>query len=922
MSDHVWVQENIATYVADGLTAAEQERVELHAASCKACAQALAESRSLEQMMKNVFASARPNAGLEDRAIKTLRRAPLPLSSRRSTMIRALIGAAAGILLTVLGGSVYAITEGKFAGFGPTKIREASVRKPANAAMDSVPVGIHLLERDRKEVEGLLGEVDGKRFERIPEDQIFERNVDTSIRELAKQQQQVEIQGKKPGDVGRMDPAIGAGRIQFAPVFELPQLKWAESSRLATTYYDRGEKADSNKDGKAGGESGGGGAITRGKAEVTKEKLSEVEGRKPSDSTRLSQTPRYSIPTELAKQDPGSGTPLYRTHLPSGTPPVDPPKKTPPPGQDSAPDGNPAAERIALLQPVPVEKPAPESENITRKIIRTGELEFEIESFNGAVESVTKLTESVKGGFRATVNSDKLANGKMRGSVVVRMPPQYVDKFLDDLRRELSKTGELKSQKIGSLDITKQYVDIESRLRGARAMEERFLNIIKTGAKGEIKDLIAAERELGIWRTKIEEMEGEIRYYAGQVALSTLTITLTEKEILAPSALVVKEHVGMRIEVEDVEKANLAALKAVADAKGRVTKSEFKQQAVGQFEAILHADIKPDAAPAFSAALAKLGVVRHQDAARTQVAEGGSGPPQELKPRYKDVHFEVVMHNTTNIQPRETFTLQLATLDVPESFRKLREAVVKGQGQVHVGKLNEQDKFNTTAQLDFDVPAQDKPALDMLIAASGQVLSRSNNQVAMNEVATDRRVGYRMTLLNVAGIAPREILTLSLEVADVEKVNKKAELLASLVRAGKGMVAGSKSTFDKEKNVAKTILVFDVPLASYETLVQQFVGSDNVLQKQETRNPQVPDNELATAKIYVTITNAPSTQILPEGEGLMPALRSFVSWCFKAIIFCIVALIAGTCFVLTAVVIVSVGIKAALRIWKPAPKAA
>ena len=92
----------------------------------------------------------------------------------------------------------------------------------------------------------------------------------------------------------------------------------------------------------------------------------------------------------------------------------------------------------------------------------------------------------------------------------------------------MAKSGELKNQRIISMDVTKQYTDIESRLRAARTMEERLIQIIKIG-KGEIKDLVAAERELGVWRTKIEEMEGEIRYYGNQVSLSTLTIQARRK---------------------------------------------------------------------------------------------------------------------------------------------------------------------------------------------------------------------------------------------------------------------------------------------------------------------------------------------------------------------------------------------------------
>src|SRR5262249_58722743 len=129
----------------------------------------------------------------------------------------------------------------------------------------------------------------------------------------------------------------------------------------------------------------------------------------------------------------------------------------------------------------------------------------------------------------------------------------HLDTLLLDLRKELGKSGELKSQRIGSQDITKQYTDLESRLRAARAMEERLLQIIKTG-KGEIKDLLQAEKELGVWRTKIEEFEGELRYYNSVVTLSTLNVILAEKEIRAAIDVVEPEMVETRIEVADVHK--------------------------------------------------------------------------------------------------------------------------------------------------------------------------------------------------------------------------------------------------------------------------------------------------------------------------------------------------------------------------------
>src|SRR5262249_26987557 len=146
-------------------------------------------------------------------------------------------------------------------------------------------------------------------------------------------------------------------------------------------------------------------------------------------------------------------------------------------------------------QPAADPQPNPQPQ---RKVIRTGEVEYEVESFDSALVTISKLVEE-EAGFVGTVNSDKLPNGKDRGTGVLRCPPGRLDTLLLKLRG----LGELKSQNIRSQDVGKQYYDLESRLKAARAMEARLLEIIAKG-KGEIKDLLAAEKELGEWRTKIE----------------------------------------------------------------------------------------------------------------------------------------------------------------------------------------------------------------------------------------------------------------------------------------------------------------------------------------------------------------------------------------------------------------------------------
>ncbi len=477
-----------------------------------------------------------------------------------------------------------------------------------------------------------------------------------------------------------------------------------------------------------------------------------------------------------------------------------------------------------------------------RKIIRTGEMDFETDSFDNSVTTINKLIFDVKGGFIATINSDKLPNGKTKGSIIVRMPPQFLDKFIFDLRRELGKTGELKNQRLGSLDVSKQFTDTESRLRAARAIEERLINIIKTG-KGEIKDLVAAERELGVWRTKIEEMEGEIRYYNNQVSLSTLTISISEKEIQSPTAIVVTETVTVRIEVDEVAKGHQIVMKAIEEMKGRITRSELKQHTAGQFTSIIHADIPPAKKDGFVKQLEKLGLVSDFQENQRQHTEGGTGRATDLKPKQSDVRFEITMHNNANIRPRLSADLKVATTDVAAAYTKLLEAITKAKGQIRDGKLNEQDKLNIHATIDFNVPTSEKATIDKLLEEIGPTLERINIRAPVSEVSTERKFGYTLLLRDFASIPPRQAIVEVVATLDVQTTYAK---LQEAVAKVKGAVADARLN-EQDKNNISAHLEFTVPGEEMKAMQKLIEELGTVLSR---NNVQTPVHQLATTKKF------------------------------------------------------------------------
>ncbi len=304
----------------------------------------------------------------------------------------------------------------------------------------------------------------------------------------------------------------------------------------------------------------------------------------------------------------------------------------------------------------------PKVEAPRKIIIRSGDVEYEIESFDAASVAITKLTQPIPGAYVATVNSEKLPNGKVKGVIVVRTPPEHLDAFMLGLRAELTKNGtdELKGQKVGSSDITKMYTDMESRLKAARAMETRLLKMIQEG-KGDIKQLLEAERELGVWRTKIEELEGELRYYGNLAALSTLTITLVEREIRAAAVITESEVVQAGVEVEDVDQAFREATKAIFDAKGRITKSELKQLTGGQYNATLHFEVAPEQSGPLRDRLRQLGRVARLEINRVLNAEGT--PPKGMLPKRGDTQFYVQLYNLANVA---LYIRMIPLVDAPE----------------------------------------------------------------------------------------------------------------------------------------------------------------------------------------------------------------------------------------------------------------
>lgn len=776
-SEHAWVREHTQEYLSGGLSPGDRQRLDTHVKGCEPCRELLNEAAAFEAGLVELFADAAPGPGLEDRVIGALRkRGGLPFRQRYGPLSRAGLGAAAAVLLGVLG---YVITGGDPASDAP--LFTVSLKTTRAMATGQSP------RRARRAQQG------------------GEKGLQSPVAEAERKAAEIRGELARLTEADRDRGLNPPGRTYKAPLAHGPETADLEDFQKA-----RGESLDMLAD----------------KPFKQRDMYDAIGGDRGPVLN-----PYFTLRSEAP---PGNDAGYFRPEDALAKMVEKLEKNAKPSETGRSAPSKPRTSRKEQAQAQDA-KPQPTD----RKIIRTGEMEFEVEAFDATLDRIRKIVAE-ENGFVATVSSERLPNGKVRGVVVVRVPPGNLDRLVLKLRG----IGELKSQAIRSSDVTKKYTDLNSRLRAARAMEERLLQIIKTG-KGEVKDLLEAEKELGVWREKIELLEGEIRYYNNLISLSTLTLTLVEKDIRTPTAAHAFEQIRMSVETEDVEDAYTRARaeieKLEAEKKARLVKAELKKHDAGQFSAFLHAEVAPD--PGIVETLvARLRQLGHRVAQlgrdHTQTVEGGSGRPEGIRVEKKDTRIYLTLYNVTNIAPRETAHLDLAAGDVEKTYQAILKKVGDLQGRVVTSSLNREKQARTSATVHLEVPARAAGALEMFLRESGEVirLVRTENRDTRN--VTPAKVGFQVNVYAVNGVQPRETVTLRLAAKDVPKAYRD---LQEQVLGWKGRIINA-SLNQAERDNVRASLDIEIPRARMKDLEERFSNLGAVYSQTSTRQPETSNS--------------------------------------------------------------------------------
>jgi hypothetical protein len=109
-------------------------------------------------------------------------------------------------------------------------------------------------------------------------------------------------------------------------------------------------------------------------------------------------------------------------------------------------------------------------------------------------------------------------------TVVIRIPAA---KF-DDLLKRIEKLGDVLHRNVAAEDVTEQFMDIEVRLKNARAVRDRLQALLDKATK--VEESLEIEKELTRVGTEIETLEGKLKYLRDRVTFSTITVSFRPKQ--------------------------------------------------------------------------------------------------------------------------------------------------------------------------------------------------------------------------------------------------------------------------------------------------------------------------------------------------------------------------------------------------------
>ena len=156
-----------------------------------------------------------------------------------------------------------------------------------------------------------------------------------------------------------------------------------------------------------------------------------------------------------------------------------------------------------------------------RSIVRTASVTVEVVEVGPSAARVRAIASSL-GGVVAQEDTALSDAAEPRSWLLVRVPSDSLDAAL----ARLSELGDVVQQGGSSDDVTGQVVDLQARIESQQASVERVRALLAEAES--LGDVVTIEAELTRRQADLESLQAQAALLADQVALATVSVTLTE----------------------------------------------------------------------------------------------------------------------------------------------------------------------------------------------------------------------------------------------------------------------------------------------------------------------------------------------------------------------------------------------------------
>ncbi len=190
----------------------------------------------------------------------------------------------------------------------------------------------------------------------------------------------------------------------------------------------------------------------------------------------------------------------------------------------------------------------------SRKVIRNAELSIEVASPAAAESKVSSLVEHLGGYIASSTRemvADEGARSEARVTLSLRIPADRMDEALREIKRL---GGGAETEKIGSEDVTDEYIDIEARVTNQHHLEQQLVGILAQANK--VDDALKVHQELTTVRTEIDRLEGRKRFLDTETSLAKISLSMSP---LRPVVAATSNEFGVSVRRAASDSVSVAA---------------------------------------------------------------------------------------------------------------------------------------------------------------------------------------------------------------------------------------------------------------------------------------------------------------------------------------------------------------------------